>query len=296
MLRAFGDSLSDNGDEHGVQAIVRRATENFTASYPGPPYYQGAVYSNGPVWLTVASDLLDVPLDDWAVAGATSGAFPAPPLPFQPPRFGLKQPVNATLPSSLEQAGNFTAGAANLSLDTSLHVVFIGGNDYLALGNGVNVTPEAVVSYIEQALDVLYSAGARSFLVPNLPPFNRIPAVLQGAYALPDAQGIVERAVRVHNQLLRVMTADFVRRHRGAVIIPFDFYTFFEDLLANATAAGIDTRTPCTQAYPQGPSGACLYPRNYVFFDVIHPSYWVHEEAGVQLASLLEPMVSVATD
>ena len=35
------------------------------------------------------------------------------------------------------------------------------GNDYLALANGVRISPEEVVDYIEQTLETLYTAGAR---------------------------------------------------------------------------------------------------------------------------------------
>lgn len=73
-------------------------------SFPGPPYYQGAVFSDGPVWVTVASELLGIDLDDWAVAGATSGAVPREPTVLTPPFANLTQNVSYTVPSSLEQA------------------------------------------------------------------------------------------------------------------------------------------------------------------------------------------------
>lgn len=42
--------------------------------YPGPPYYKGCVFSNGPVYLDIAAGLLNITSQDYAVGGATSGA------------------------------------------------------------------------------------------------------------------------------------------------------------------------------------------------------------------------------
>lgn len=51
------------------------------------------------------------------------------------------------------------------------------GNDYIAIAQGAPVGPPDVVMYIEDALSTLYEAGARNFLVPNLPPLDRVPAL-----------------------------------------------------------------------------------------------------------------------
>ena len=42
--------------------------------YPGPPYYKGCVFSNGPVYIDIAAGLLNVTVQNYAVGGATSGA------------------------------------------------------------------------------------------------------------------------------------------------------------------------------------------------------------------------------
>ena len=71
--------------------------------YPGPPYYLGAVYSDGPVWVTVASTILGVPLDNWAVSSASSGAYPSNPTSLDPPFGGLTEAVDVPAPSAIEQ-------------------------------------------------------------------------------------------------------------------------------------------------------------------------------------------------
>ena len=55
-----------------VKALT--ATDSWLQLYPGEPYYKGCVFSNGPVYIDVAADILNVPLKNYAVGGATSGA------------------------------------------------------------------------------------------------------------------------------------------------------------------------------------------------------------------------------
>ena len=104
-----------------------------------------------------------------------------------------------------------------------------------------------------------------------------------------DVQRAAAQAVQAHNQLLQNMTSEFTQDHPQASIVPFDFYGFLIDLLDNATATGINTQTPCTQ---QDKTGVCKNPQDFVWFDSIHPSYWVHAEAGLQVAAVLAPLVT----
>ena len=70
--------------------------------YPGVPYYNGCVLSNGPPYPVVAAEILNMSLTNYAKAGATSGAVPA--ATIVPIGFANNSiPVSVEIPSTIEQ-------------------------------------------------------------------------------------------------------------------------------------------------------------------------------------------------
>lgn len=70
--------------------------------YPGVPYYNGCIFSNGPPYPVVAADILNMSLTDYAKGGATSGAVPA--VAVVPAGFANNSmPVSVEIPSTMEQ-------------------------------------------------------------------------------------------------------------------------------------------------------------------------------------------------
>lgn len=70
--------------------------------YPGPPYYRGCVFSNGPVYMDIAAGLLNVTAQNYAVGGATSGAVTG--VLGIPPGFANRTAATSiNVPSTLEQ-------------------------------------------------------------------------------------------------------------------------------------------------------------------------------------------------
>ena len=102
----------------------------------------------------------------------------------------------------------------------------------------------------------------------------------------------------LHNALLEDLIEAFPKENPGAVILPFDFFTAFNELLANATAEGIDTTTACYTVptaeeftAAAGRAGSvCSDPSKHIFWDEIHPTSWVHRYFGEMLAEMIRPM------
>jgi hypothetical protein len=70
--------------------------------YPGAPYYKGCVFSNGPVYTDIAAEILELPIENYAVGGATSGATQGE--LYIPPGFAnLSTEAIIKVPSTLEQ-------------------------------------------------------------------------------------------------------------------------------------------------------------------------------------------------
>jgi phospholipase/lecithinase/hemolysin len=128
---AFGDSLSDNGPEDG---------------------YGFGVASNGPVWLDYLADSMrDVELEDRALGGAqTDGPW----IAEGTINIGMIQQINdyiASLPADADLSG-------------ILFSVWIGGNDFLALGPTEEVISAAITN-INDALQSLVFTGAKISLL-----------------------------------------------------------------------------------------------------------------------------------
>ena len=70
--------------------------------YPGAPYYNGCIFSSGPPYSQVAAGLLNAPLTDYAIGGATSGAVPGY-LEIPASYANMSSPAVVEVPSSLEQ-------------------------------------------------------------------------------------------------------------------------------------------------------------------------------------------------
>lgn len=297
----FGDSLSDNGGDHGAQAIVRLATAS-NVEFPGAPYYQGSVFSNGPVYISTVAELLSLPFDDWAVAGATSGALPLTGT-LRPPFAGLTQNVTLAIPSALEQAKDYIeAQGGNISANT-LYVLDIGGNDLMRIAAGGNATVTDTVAYTGMTLDTLYMAGARSFFVPNSASLDRVPALQPAALgaASQAARAGVHKLVLAYNALLDELVRSFAQTHDGVEIKCWNSYAVFTELLDNAAASCIDTTTPCYTGSAND-FFACsrvqnrsvnsdIDPEQHAWWDHCHPTGWMHAKLGEAMAESMGAMV-----
>src|SRR5579859_1213788 len=148
---SFGDSLSDTGRNPPSQASS---------------YYNGR-YSNGPLWVEYLSAQLGLvynPSNNFAFSGSTTSNLASQLAPVAP----------------------------STNLHTALFTVWSGGNDFL--GNtslGVNDAGwsnviTAAVMNLTNALDTLYTNGAREVIVPNLPNLGKTPALLGAPGGFPD--------------------------------------------------------------------------------------------------------------
>ncbi|MDJ0602046.1 MAG: SGNH/GDSL hydrolase family protein [Crocosphaera sp.] len=113
-IYGFGDSLSGTGN---INQIIVEATGGTQTFPPSPPYFMGR-FSNGPAWIEILAQKLEVPLINSAFGGATSGfentldtTLPGIPLP------GLQQ-----------QIANFTINNP-LADPNALYAIWAGGND-----------------------------------------------------------------------------------------------------------------------------------------------------------------------
>ena len=158
-----------------------------------------ARFTDGPIWVELLADHYTVPLVDLAYGGATTGYDnPAIGSPFT----GLQW-----------QAEQLPALSAE-----SLVTVWAGANDLLQLRS-----PFDAVSNIDVALEHLYLAGGRDFLVPNLPDIGSAPSVVID----PVASNSANLWTLAYNGSLDGMLEGFNNRHQDVNLYFIDTFTIF---------------------------------------------------------------------
>ena len=139
------------------------------------------------------------------------------------------------------------------------------------------------------AIQDLYDAGARLFLVLNLPDLGDTPAA--------RAAGVEAAATFVtqfYNGALETALAGLELLNDNIVIVPFDVFDGFNELVANPGLAGL-TNVIDSCITPDVFVGAiCQHPRDYLFWDFIHPTKTAHAYLAEQVQMVVEDNFFVA--
>jgi len=244
-LYVFGDSLSDTGRNPA----------------PAPQYYNGR-YSNGPLWVEYLSTDLGLPYNpsnNFAVAGSTTS--------------DLISQIAGLTPST--------------NLQSALFTVLSGGNDFLdnAIALGVNDSAwnnvvTTSVANVTNAVNALYTAGAREIIVGNLAPVGNTP-VFQ---ASPVGYGsYVDSKVAAFNILLASAVTNVMRQDSGLRIYLLDDNAFFAKILNTPALFGFTVTTNGALEDPNLTDKSFTGPgADYVFWDFIHPTTKVNALTAAQ--------------
>jgi outer membrane lipase/esterase len=243
QIVVFGASLSDNGNAATVVPGL----------FPGPPYYPGRA-SNGLLWIdVVAADLGNTvkPFVNGGTNYAVGGSRTCEISGTSPNPFDMCYQTNLYLTAVLNKAD------AN-----ALYVVdaaTVGNNIFAVINNNLShseITSTAPAD-IAKIMDKLYNAGARKFLVTNVPDVG----------ATPRGQGLPSPATATalsngFNATLNNELANFLASHAGADVRVADFKS------AVAITTGFtNTTDPCVVNLI-----ACATPDTYTYWDNLHPT------------------------
>jgi phospholipase/lecithinase/hemolysin len=273
---AFGTSLSDPGNAFALTECKLTppdfGMEPQDLLIPDCPYAKGGNhFSNGPTWIEDLARPLGLArsvrpafaeshfhASNYAVGGARARAVGSFPLAAQ---------VDA-----------FLADVRGRAPADALYVVEMGGNDVrdaLALGGDPAVIGAAIAS-IAQHIQILYGAGARKFLVWNVPNIALTPAVRAVAAASP---GVPVLAAAEQLSLGFKVNLDAALSGLAALpdiqIVRFDAFTEITGIVAQPAKFGLrDVTTACIQ--PNVPPFQCRQPDRHLFWDGIHPTRAAH--------------------
>lgn len=314
----FGDSLSDNGN------LKQRLLV-----FPASPYWLGR-FANGPNWTDYFAEQTGISVQNYAVGGAA--AVKHEDVPAEDIIAAIEQGAQFFLTGSLDRQvqdyleRDLPAGAVQAPGDT-LFVLWGGANDYISkepftgeIGTLLD-TPEGQAGYkrivreavaaLADQLRRLHGAGARSFVVVNLPNLGRTPIVLQNESYRPTGPPKSDDARRLdlaqklgeltayHNERLRLEIATLRRELAGATLVAVDTEKVVNRMLRGRVPDGSgapfdygfslrerervlgDTGFQ-DRCYGGGYLGTgdrqklCPESRRAFFWDVVHPSSYTH--------------------
>jgi phospholipase/lecithinase/hemolysin len=287
----FGDSLSDDGN-------VRHLMEDqYFISYPGGDFnYSDGRFTNSSdtdpssdlyagTWheqlthtflgLSDATNSLDGGTDH-AFGGATTASGTSDrtvinnPFPFGGGDFTL------TVDNLGKQVDDYLA--SNTPDPDALYIIWGGGNDLFDDDSSSHVTETA--SNVAGLVEQLAEAGARNFLVPNVPPLGLVPLYKDDATtatALNAASG--EYRSEFNTNLDGAITT-LAGEGITITLYRLDIYGLFYRLATNPEDYGFTNISDSAQ-------GESVDPDEYLFWDDIHPTTAGHYQIAVAANALL---------
>jgi phospholipase/lecithinase/hemolysin len=290
-LFVFGDSLSDTGN------IFRLTLENVPES---PPYFRGR-FSNGPVWVEGLADRLALEVEP-SLQGGTNFAFGGAETGLEDNDL-FERNIGALIPSLRAQVHTFLlsdfigdplAGFDNADPE-ALYIVWGGPNDLRQAVIQMTTEPateaQTAVDDLVEAIRNLAEAGARSFLVPNLPNLGLTP---ESRALGPEAMALAtEISVLFNNALAKALEA--LEAEFDITIFRLDTFTLLEEVVADPAAFGFTNVTePCLAGDPFEGGTPCMSPDVFLFWDEIHPTAAAHAIlANFALAAIGPPLIVV---
>ncbi len=255
----LGDSLSDNGN---LYAAIH---------YPPSPPYASGRFSNGPVAVEYLQQRLAIPLSDYAWGGATTGvgnvndggtvdALGIHALP------GIKTVFENVFPATPIEP-------------EALYIIWGGPNDFWSV-----TTPEEAAVAIGKAVTNLATMagklqllGAKNILVPNMPDLGKTPAALAGG----------EQVSYFFTQITLGFN-EALRKNLPAGVHYFDTFAVFTSIGHDPGRYGF---TNTTDPLIDAPAGTD--PKQYLFFDTVHPTTAGHEVLADAFYQSVAPTVII---
>lgn len=284
----FGTSLSDPGNAFVLTRLAN--TPPYDALdpllVPDRPYARGGHhFSNGATWI----EQFALPL---GLAGSVRPAFQA----------GGRHATNYAVGGAraYDDKKNVNLGAqmeaflqdydGNAPSD-ALYALEFGANDvrdalvvYASGGDGSSLIADALTS-VGSSIQSLYAAGARNFLVWNVPDIGLTPALRTLDTQAPGVAALATFITISYNEGLdSVLT--MLEGLPGIDIRRVDVYSLLNEIAASPSAYGmLSADRACIT--PNFAPYACTRPDEYVFWDGLHPTRAAHAIIADRAAAAL---------
>lgn len=299
QIVVFGDSLSDDGN------IAQRVFDKFGFRFPSsnPPFdYSDYRFTNSNqtrpsgtqfdgVWHEqLAKDFLHIGKATFSLGGGTDYAFGGAttqdgtqtrtvvnnPTPFVGGQYSI------TIDNMGKQVDDYLSAHSNVASATALYAVWGGGNDLFDDFGPSNVT--AAVGHIGNLVTRLANAGARYFIVPNVPPLGAVP----NSFGDPErVSGLNQASSDFRNQLntiLATVKSNFASSGVTIQVYQLDVWYDVIRVLAEPAKYGFTNVTEPAQE-------KSVEPDQYLFWDDIHPTTAGHHQIAGVASQLLSGQI-----
>lgn len=282
----FGDSLSDAGNH--FLAFREVSTRPFEM-VPDAPYAVGGLhFTNGQTWAEQLSFRLHTPASGLPSLLA-SGRF----TNYAVGR-ARARPAAPVFPyyDFATQVARYRADFPNGAPSNAVFVVWIGANDVSDALTASATDPtgatsmailQAALGSVAAGVQGLWQAGARDFLVVNLPNFALTPAVRAAG---PQAQGAATLFSTAYNgglaQIVGALSALPGVRFRGV-----DAFALLTAIVDDPAAVGLDNAEAACLTFGVVQHPFCRRPNDYLFWDGIHPTKAGHALVAAAAADVL---------
>jgi phospholipase/lecithinase/hemolysin len=180
------------------------------------------------------------------------------------------------------QVGLFLTDFRGHARADAIYVIWIGANDLddalQALATDPSGTTSATIAQtaietVAVNVQALYAAGARTFLIPDLPDLGDTPAVRALG---PAAVAAAAQLTGLYNQGLQQALAQ-LQVLPQVRFIEFDVDGLVQQVIADPAAFGLDDVVDACLAFFTTADPICARPRRHLFWDGIHPTVAGHE-------------------
>jgi phospholipase/lecithinase/hemolysin len=262
-LVSFGDSLSDLGNFYAATG---------GASPPSSLNYDQGRFSNGPNWLEYLAKDFGIAAPTASVNGGTDYAYGGA-MTGTGTTSSTFLGATATVPNIGTQIATYLG--SNTPAANQLFTIWGGANDFL---NGGQTNPFIPAQNIATEITTLALAGAKQFIVPNLPPLGSLP--ITNTYPSPIPQELNALSV-AFNQILQA-EATQLEQSLGIHIQVLDVYGLMQGVMNDPSLYGF---TNVTTDAVQDNGGTDS--QGYLFWDIVHPT--TYADSLIAAAAVPEP-------
>ena len=270
-LVVFGDSLSDPGNAFTL--LGEQSLPPFLLIPEAPYAIGGHHFTNGRTWVETLS---------YAFGLATGPAFSAQ-SQFNNYAIGAARARSyGQIYLSMQVATYLGRNNGKASAD-SLYVLFIGGNDVRDAIDTLAVDPTGelagqvignALSAMGDNLTALVSAGAKRFLVLNVPDLSLVPAIrLQG----PQAQAVASKLSKDYNTGLTQVLGNLQDTYASLEIKSVDIFSLMHAVVGDPKEYDLNNVVDSCITPGVLVDAICSKPDKYMFWDGIHPTQKTHE-------------------
>ncbi|HKY09429.1 MAG TPA: SGNH/GDSL hydrolase family protein [Candidatus Binatia bacterium] len=282
----FGASLSDPGNAFALtgESIKRPYSELDDFLIPPAPYAIGGNhFSNGATWVEQLARQLD--LGD-SVAPAFGDSETGTNYAVGGAR-ARTDGLNVNLP---DQVAVFLSDVDSSAPADALYVLDMGSNDVRdALIAGSVAESQAILAdalaSIGAQLANLYGAGARKFLILNVPNLGVLPSIQILDDFFPGAVAFAGILAETFNATLDSIVTSFAALPE-VEMARLNVHQKVNDLIANPRQFGLkEVSAPCIT--PEARPFTCKRPDLFLFWDGVHPTKTVHALFAKEAAAVL---------